>query len=56
MVALDPWDDLGRCVTPRLAVCATATVVVTIAACTRRAWYGLTGTLDAKQAPPRRAT
>ena len=47
MVAFDLWDHLGRCVTPMLAVYATATVVVTVAACTRCAWYGLTGPLIA---------
>ena len=47
MVALDLWDHLGRRVTPMLAVYATATVVVTVAAGTRCAWYGLTGPLDA---------
>ena len=49
MVALDLWDHLGRCVSPMLAVYATATVVVTVAAGTRCAWYGLTGPLDAEQ-------
>ena len=53
MVAFDLWDHLGRCVTPMLAVYATATVVVTVAAGTRCAWYGLTGPLDAEQSPPR---
>ena len=52
MVALDLWGHLGRRVTPMLAVYATATVVVTVAAGTRRAWYGLTGPLDAEQSPP----
>ena len=52
MVALDLWDHLGRRVTPMLAVYATATVVVTVAAGTRCAWYGLTGPLDAEQSPP----
>ena len=47
MVALDLWDHLGRRVTPMLAVYATATVVVTVAAGTRCAWYWLTGPLDA---------
>ena len=47
MVAFDLWDHLGRRVTPMLAVYATATVVVTVAAGTRCAWYGLTGPLDA---------
>ena len=47
MVALDLWDHLGGRVTPMLAVYATATVVVTVAA-----WYGLTGPLDAEQSPP----
>ena len=41
MVALDLWDHLGRRVSPMLAVYATATVVVTVAAGTRCAWYGL---------------
>ena len=41
MVALDLWGHLGRRVTPMLAVYATATVVVTVAAGTRCAWYGL---------------
>ena len=49
MVALDLWGHLGRRVTPMLAVYATATVVVTVAAGTRCAWYGLTGPLDAEQ-------
>ena len=48
MVAFDLWDHLGRRVTPMLAVYATATVVVTVAAGTRCAWYGLTGPLDAE--------
>ena len=52
VVALDPWDHLGRRVTPMLAAYATATVVVTVAAGTRSAWYGWTGPLDAKQSPP----
>ena len=54
-----PWEawgslmDLcGRRVSPMLAVYATATVVVTVAAGTRCAWYGLTGPLDAEQSPP----
>ena len=47
MVALDLWDHLGRRVSPMLAVYATATVVVTVAAGTRCAWYVLTGPLDA---------
>ena len=47
MVAFDPLDHLGRRVTPMLAVYATTTVVVTVAAGTRCAWYGLTGPLDA---------
>ena len=45
MVALDLWDHLRRRVTPMLAVYATATVVVTVAAGSRCAWYGLTGPL-----------
>ena len=52
MVALDLWDHLGRRVSPMLAVYATATVVVTVAAGNRCAWYGLTGPLDAEQSPP----
>ena len=51
MVAFDLWDQLGRRVTPLLAVYATTTVVVTVAAGTRCAWYGLTGPLDAEQSP-----
>ena len=47
MVAFDLWDHLGCRVTPMLAVYATATVVVTVAAGTRCAWYGSTGPLDA---------
>ena len=52
MVAFDPSDHLGPRVTPMLAVYGTATVVVTVAAGTRCAWYGLTGPLDAEQSPP----
>ena len=52
MVAFDLWDHLGRGVTPMLAVYATTTVVMTVAAGTRCAWYGLTGPLDAEQSPP----
>ena len=52
MVPLDLWDHLGRRVSPMWAVYATATVVVTVAAGTRCAWYGLTGPLDAEQSPP----
>ena len=52
MVTFDLWDHLGRRVTPMLAVYATATVVVTVAAGTRCAWYGSTGPLDAEQSPP----
>ena len=48
----DLWDHLGRRVSPMLAVYATATVVVTVAAGTRCAWYGLTGPLDAEKSPP----
>ena len=48
MVALDLWDHLGRRVTPMLAVYATATVVVTVAAGTRCAWYGLTGSFGCR--------
>ena len=47
MVEFDLWDHLGRRVTPMLAVYATATVVVTVAAGTRCAWYELTFPLDA---------
>ena len=47
MVAFDLWDHLGRRVTPMLPVYATATVVVTVAAGTRSAWYELTSPLDA---------
>ena len=52
MVALDLWDHLGRRVTLRLAVYATAPVAVTIAAGIRCAWYGVTGPLEAKQSVP----
>ena len=52
MVASDLWDHLGRRQTPMLAVYATATVAVTVAAGIRCAWYGLTGPLDAEQSPP----
>ena len=52
MVALDLWDHLGRRVSPMWAVYATTTVVVTVAAGTWCAWYGLTGPLDAEQWPP----
>ena len=52
MVAFDLWDHLGCRVTPMLAVYATATVVVTVAAGTQCAWYGLTRSLDAEQSPP----
>ena len=38
MVAFDLWDHLGRRVAPMLAVYATATVVVTVAAGNRCAW------------------
>ena len=41
---------------PMFAVYATATVVVTVAAGTRCARYGLTGPLDAEQSPPGPAT
>ena len=40
MVAFDLWGHLGRRVTPILAVCATATVVVTVAAGTRSPGMG----------------
>ena len=56
MVAFNLWDHLGRRVTPMLAVYATATVAVTVAAGTRCAWYGLTGPLDGKQSPAGRGT
>ena len=52
MVPFHLWDHLGRRVVPMLAVYATATVVVTVAAGTQCAWYELTGPLDAKQSPP----
>ena len=52
MVAFDLWDHLDRCVTPMLAVYATATVVVTVAAGTQCACSELTGPLDAEQSPP----
>ena len=52
MVALDPLDQLGRLWKPMLAVYATTTVVVIVAAGIRCAWYALTGPLDAKQSPP----
>ena len=51
MVASDLWDHLGCRVTPMLAVYTTTTAVVTVAAGTRCAWYGLTGPLDAEQSP-----
>ena len=40
MVAFDLWDHLGRRVTPLLAVYATATVVVTVAAGTGASGMG----------------
>ena len=46
MVAFDLWDHLSRRVTPMLAVYATATVVVTVAAGTRCAWFALTWVLS----------
>ena len=52
MVAFNLWDHLGCRLAPMLAVYATATVVVTVAAGTWYAWYGLTGPLDAEQSPP----
>ena len=52
MVASPLWEQLGRRVTPTLAVYATATVVVTVAAGTRCAWCELTGPLDAERSPP----
>ena len=48
MVALDLWGHLGRRVTPMLAVYATATVVVTVAAGTRCAWYGVNGSFGCR--------
>ena len=56
MAALDPWDHRGRRVTPMLAVYATTTVVVTVAAGTWCAWYGLAGHLDAEQSLPGHGT
>ena len=59
--ALRPWEawsslmDLCgrfRPVGPPRSSCATSTVVVTVAASTRCALYGLTGPLDAEQSPP----
>ena len=38
MVTFNLWDHLGRRVTPMLAVDATATVVVTVAANTQCVW------------------
>ena len=52
MIALDPWEHLGRRMTPMLPVYATATVVVTVAAGTWCASHGLTGPSDAQQLPP----
>ena len=52
MITFDPWDHLRRHLAPVLAVCTTTTVVVTVAARTRCASYGLTGPLDAEQSPP----
>ena len=52
MVALGPWDHLGRRVTPILAVYPTDTVVVTASGGSLCAWYGLTGPLDAEQLLP----
>ena len=51
---VSPWGifPIGRRVPPMLAVCATTTVVVTVAAGTRCTWYGLTGPLDAEKLPP----
>ena len=43
MVAFDRWDPLGRRVTPMLAVYATTTVVMTVAAGTQCAWYRVNG-------------
>ena len=50
--AHDLWDHLGRHVVPMLAMFATTTVAVTVAAGTRCARYGITGPLDAEQLPP----
>ena len=44
-----PVEPPRHRVTPMLAVYATATVGVTVAAGTRCAWYGLTGPLDAER-------
>ena len=52
MVPFNPLDHLSCCAMPMLALCATATVVVIVAAGTRCTWYGLTGPLDAEQSPP----
>ena len=52
MVAFGLWDHLRLRVTPMLAVYVTTTVVVTVAAGTRCAWYGLTGPLDAEESLP----
>ena len=52
VIALDLWDLLSCCLAPMLPVYATATVVVTVAAGGRCAWYGSTGPLDAEQSPP----
>ena len=41
----------SRPVGPMLALYANATVVLTLAAGIRCAWYGLTGPLDAEQSP-----
>ena len=46
-VALDPWDHRGRRVTPMLAMCATPTVVMTVAPDTQCARYGLTCSSEA---------
>ena len=51
-LALDAWDHLGCRVMPLLAVYATATRVVTVAAGIWCPWYGFTGPSDADQSPP----
>ena len=51
MAALDWVDHLVRRTTPMFAVYATTTAMVTVAAGTQHAWYGLMGPLDAEQSP-----
>ena len=48
MVAFHLCDHLGRRVTPMLAVYATATVVMTVAAGTRCAWLGFNGSFGCR--------